>query len=282
MQPGRGCYALPGTSADVVAAANLDAVVSCVSAVREHGLEVLGDRSIVHCSIPRSRGSSRRVPSGVVRHQEDIVTVPGRRVASIECAVARAARCLSYGGALAMLDQVGRQRGRDCLDRILVDVARSHPGLARDLGLDVDPSSRSHIETFLRWALRSAGYSVAAGVFLPGIGEVDLLVEGVLIVELDGYAYHSGRSEFCSDRRRDRRALRLGSPTLRFPYEDSSPEGAIPEITLQLEAVGGKPYAFASSVPAEVRAEVGRIRAAALGPTSRQVGRPYAAALLVR
>ena len=40
-----------------------------------------------------------------------------------------------------------------------------------------------------------------------------------LIVELDSYAWHSGRRVFESDRKRDRDHLRVGIPTIRFTWE---------------------------------------------------------------
>ncbi len=67
---------------------------------------------------------------------------------------------------------------------------------------------------------------VLAGVPIPllnvivGGVEVDAYfpVQGV-IVELDSYAWHSGRRVFESDRKRDREHLRAGLPTLRFTWE---------------------------------------------------------------
>ena len=41
-----------------------------------------------------------------------------------------------------------------------------------------------------------------------------------LIVELDGFAAHSGRRAMRSDRRRDRRLQLEGWTVLRFTYED--------------------------------------------------------------
>ena len=52
------------------------------------------------------------------------------------------------------------------------------------------------------------------------VGEVDLLVEGRVVVELDGFAYHSGRREFDEDRRRDRELALQGYVVLRFTARD--------------------------------------------------------------
>jgi very-short-patch-repair endonuclease len=53
-----------------------------------------------------------------------------------------------------------------------------------------------------------------------GVGDVDLLVEGWVVIECDGYEYHSGRAEFAKDRRRDRILHAGGLVVLRFTYVD--------------------------------------------------------------
>ncbi|WP_258369257.1 DUF559 domain-containing protein [Georgenia satyanarayanai] len=68
--------------------------------------------------------------------------------------------------------------------------------------------------------MRAAGYSVEAGVPIRGVGEVDLVVAGKVVVECDGFSYHSGRHEYREDRRRDRALAALGYVTLRFTWED--------------------------------------------------------------
>jgi len=55
---------------------------------------------------------------------------------------------------------------------------------------------------------------------IAGVGLVDLLVECRVVVELDGFAYHSGRREYREDRRRDRELLAQGYLVLRFTWED--------------------------------------------------------------
>lgn len=52
------------------------------------------------------------------------------------------------------------------------------------------------------------------------MGEVDLLVAGVLVVELDGYSFHSDRKQFARDRWRDRELLKRNLPVARFTRAD--------------------------------------------------------------
>ena len=84
-----------------------------------------------------------------------------------------------------------------------------------------DGRSQSLPESFLRLAFGSVGLRVEPQVVILGVGHVDLLVERLLIVEADGFAYHSGRREFGEDRRRDRVADTLDIPAMRFTFDDA-------------------------------------------------------------
>ena len=55
---------------------------------------------------------------------------------------------------------------------------------------------------------------------IEGVGETDLLVEGWLIVESDGYEFHSSREQFDKDRCRDQRALAAGYVPIRLSAAD--------------------------------------------------------------
>jgi len=76
------------------------------------------------------------------------------------------------------------------------------------------------LETRARVALRAAGLLVEPQVHLPGVGRVDLVVEGLLVVETDGRATHTLSEAFDVDRRRDRAALLAGYAVMRFGYAD--------------------------------------------------------------
>jgi len=64
--------------------------------------------------------------------------------------------------------------------------------------------------------LEAAGLSFEDGVEIEGVGEVDLVVEGWVVVELDGYTYHSSRPDWHSDHLRDQAALARGHTPLRL------------------------------------------------------------------
>ena len=83
------------------------------------------------------------------------------------------------------------------------------------LGL-VDGRSQSPAETPERLVLRREGLRVEPQVQILGVGRVDLLVDGFVVVETDGFRYHSDRSQFREDRRRDRELATQGWVVLRF------------------------------------------------------------------
>jgi len=57
----------------------------------------------------------------------------------------------------------------------------------------IRPQSGSIIETIARYLLEEAGLTVELQVHIPGMGHLDLLVDGLLGIEADGYAHHSSR-----------------------------------------------------------------------------------------
>ena len=113
----------------------------------------------------------------------------------------------------------GADRARAC---VAVPAPREAIAIVFDRLLrSADGRSQSLPETFARLALRGAGFAVDPQELIAGVGHVDLLVEDLAVVEIDGFAYHGDRAQFREDRRRDRALQLLGVPVLRFTYEDT-------------------------------------------------------------
>jgi len=55
-------------------------------------------------------------------------------------------------------------------------------------------------------------------VKIAPVGRVDFVFGDRLVVEIDGYEYHSSRDDFESDRRRDAMLSALGYRVLRFSH----------------------------------------------------------------
>lgn len=78
--------------------------------------------------------------------------------------------------------------------------------------------SESGGESLLLFDLLGAGIEVRQQVRIAGVGRVDMIIGERLIVEVDGYEFHSTRADFEEDRRRDAASSALGYRTLRFSH----------------------------------------------------------------
>lgn len=105
-----------------------------------------------------------------------------------------------------------------------------------------DASAESGPESFVRLILRSLGASFETQVRLYGVGRVDFVVDGWLIVECDSRAFHEGWAKQQRDRARDLAAARLGYVTIRPLAADilSDPAGTREALREVLEVLGPK------------------------------------------
>lgn len=84
----------------------------------------------------------------------------------------------------------------------------------------IESRSESGAESLMRVLFRALGCHVDVQVSLPGVGRVDLIIDGWLIVECDSKAYHEDWKSQLRDRRRDIAAAGLGYTTIRPVAED--------------------------------------------------------------
>jgi very-short-patch-repair endonuclease len=96
---------------------------------------------------------------------------------------------------------------------------RHFPRRLRRLLEAVDGRSESITESLARVRLLGLGLTPRLQVKIPGVGFVDLLIGIRLVLEIDGFAYHSDKADFENDRRRDARLSARGYRVLRFSYE---------------------------------------------------------------
>ncbi len=124
--------------------------------------------------------------------------------------------CLQPEFAIAMIDSALHERAIRSAD---LPVLRAR--LPAHLALLVSHANgrcESGVESVARYLLQRAGLRVETQVVIPGVGRVDLLVEGRLIVELDGRAWHDDEAAFSRDRRRSAAATIARYRTERFDY----------------------------------------------------------------
>jgi len=214
----RGGYALPGADAAMVAAVRLGGVLSCVSAARYHGLPLLIPRG-AHVTVPR--GWSHAQQGSVVVHRRELkpdehdglcttllrTVLDCSRELPIREAVAICDAALRLGLASSVLHEAAK--------------AAAGPGaraIRRVVAL-ADSGAESPIESLLRLLARPLA-RVELQVRVPGVGRVDMLLDGWLVVEADGFEHHSTRAHYRVDRRRANALTERGYVLLRFSYED--------------------------------------------------------------
>lgn len=233
----RGCYALPEASRERQLATVFRGQLTCVTWARSVGLPVEIHEPLIHLGVPSSRalGLARERPCDeVVLHRGgdydadfaighlDVTaacTTPIQQLAIVEAALCKGMIVPSDVTQLAS----GTASRREWIRR------HAHAGV-QSLG-----------ETYARVALQEAGLEVTPQVRLPGVGTIDLLVEGRLVVEIDGYSYHSGKAQFAVDRDRDRAVILMGLTPVRFTHTDAVERLSelVEEVHAVLWRVGG-------------------------------------------
>lgn len=213
--PRRGMVALPDLPADQMTALRLGGVLSCASAAAVLGLDLLDPPGRLHVTAPR--GTAVPADTSTVCHRRDVATEGV--TTTLSRTAADCARCLPPVAALVAVDSALRA-GADP-EQVEAHLWGRGCGPARALVRRADPRSGSSGETVARLTIEDAGLRVEPQVLIPGVGWVDLLVEGRVVVEIDGYAYHSDPAQFALDRRRDAALVALGYTVLRFTWVDA-------------------------------------------------------------
>ena len=218
------------TPAQALAAAGRHAALSHGAAAGLWGVDLLHE-ALPALTVPRNR--SRLVVPGwrVTRSDlagDDVEEREGLRTTVPLRTVRDLSRVLPFAEALVAADSALR---KGLLDE---DTVRAHLGGAtgrgaarlRRVAAAADPLSASVLETLVRAALLPvrpppvSQYEVRDrwGVF---VARVDLCwPRARLVVEADGYAFHSDRLAYRRDRERLNELERLGWRVLRFSWED--------------------------------------------------------------
>jgi len=230
----QGHYALPDADVERLAAVRLGGRLGCLSATKSFGLWA-GSEECVHVTLPANASRLRtnvplrhrdvavaltpdrfRLP--VVLHWRDIPV--GRRVAGsawrvdLVTALADVASCASRRDVRATFESAihaGRIELSDA-QRLLDAVLPPH-----EVPMVLSAVSGSGAESHFIEELVTQGLKFRQQVAFSGVGYVDFLVAGRLVVEVDGYEFHSSKEQFEADRGRDAVILGRGYPTLRLP-----------------------------------------------------------------
>ncbi|WP_246140082.1 endonuclease domain-containing protein [Protaetiibacter larvae] len=162
-----------------------------------------------------------RAPKGPHRmHRRALLRVPHPDALSVEPldAVFDGVLCQAPRAAIATIDSalhLGVLHPDD-----LEELFAALPRRFRRLRRLIDGRAESGPETLLRLILRSLGCMFEVQVLIRGVGRVDFLVDGWLIVECDSEQFHAGWDAQKADRRRDQAAAAQGFATYRPIAED--------------------------------------------------------------
>ncbi len=213
LRPHPGVVAVPLAESAVITARIQGGAMSCVSAARHHRLWVLHPPEGIHVSCPRGNPAP-----GVVIHRAAARKYPYLPVTNLVQTLLDAVHCLPEPDALVLLQSAIGQ-GSTTAAFLRTKLTGNRNGRVRNLLSYTTPRADSVPEILARRILMDSGYRFESYVWIPGIGEVDFLVEGILILEVDG-EHHREKRQFKKDRRRDNRAAVDGYRVLRFVYED--------------------------------------------------------------
>lgn len=209
-----GVFATPGVPSDVVSAAAHGGALTCSRGLRLQGIWVLADDEQPHVWLGAAGRAHPHDACACVAHFR---TGPMRLgVADVEHALVHALRCHGEESFFAAFESAWHQRmiGRYARARIRARL----PAAARWLVDFARADAESGLESLVRLRLHLLGIRVESQVTLPGVGRVDFVIEGRIVLEADGRENHDGRSARHRDLQRDAAASRLGYETLRFDY----------------------------------------------------------------
>ena len=214
LHPRRNAYLPMGVPVDTVDAVSIGGLLTCTSELRRAGVFVM-ERADLDVHLPEHASRVPGISRPVRRHWGRLVRRPHPCATSVEPldAVACAVRCQSPRAAIASIDSA-LQRGyvhRDDLRELFGALAGRYTAL---LPL-VDGRAESGPETLVRLILRALGLRYEVQVRITGVGRVDFLVDGWLIIECDSEEFHSSWRQQLKDRRRDLALAQRGYVTWR-------------------------------------------------------------------
>ncbi|MFF2345984.1 type IV toxin-antitoxin system AbiEi family antitoxin domain-containing protein [Pseudarthrobacter sp. NPDC058119] len=223
----RGLLAAPDAGPDVVAAGRVRSLLTCASAASHYGLWQLQPAARPHYWQSNGRSTVRCVSHRLPLTQR----AAHRTLAALPDVLLHALLCLPELESLVMVE-CAYNRGDIEPSSLLQHLKGNRSGKARNVVSKVERGADSLLETLARVLFRDAGIATETQVWIEGIGRVDFLLEGFLIVEIDGLAFHLEPRQFKKDRRRDNQAVRHGLPVLRFFYDDVvyAPESVLAQV----------------------------------------------------
>lgn len=216
----RGVYFSPAMSELTQRALVAGGRSACISSLAAAGIFV-ADVGSTHIHVQPTASRLPDAGSAFRRHRSTLVRRPHPLSAHVHVidALIQATNCQTPRAAVATLDSA---LFLGCIDIDDLDEIFAHVAPRRRvLRSFVDGRAESGTETLVRLIARALGFSVELQVNIPGVGRVDLLLDGWLVVEVDSEQHHAGWATQKKDRRRDLTLAARGYITLRPIAEDA-------------------------------------------------------------
>lgn len=244
----RDRYMEPSAAADIQTAVRIGGRLTCLSLLQLLGVFVLAN-SRVHVHIERGASRLRSADPEVIRLEPRATRA--HRLHWIPLSMPDAATSAQVHLLDALLHAVVCQPARhaiasidSALNKNLISAAdlrrlsASLPARHRVLIGLVDGRAQSGPETLARLMARSLGCRVELQRWFKGVGYVDLVLDGWLVVECDSKEFHSDWAQQLKDYRRDLALAALGFSVLRLTAEDIlyQPESAMDAMRGLIEA----------------------------------------------
>jgi very-short-patch-repair endonuclease len=220
----RGHYALPDAPMDLVRAVRLGGRAASTTALRHWGLWSAPDERL-HVRLPPNAGRLRDPDLGGPFHRRDDVVLhwggvgvaeTDPSVESVFRSIITSARHEPHWHTVATIDSA--------LHRRIVSAAELRTALS---GCDdrlarcvrrVDAKAESGTESIARVRFADAGIPSVTQVWITPKIRVDLLIDGWLVVEIDGREAHGDADQSSRDYRRDAELVLRDHGVLHFDY----------------------------------------------------------------
>lgn len=231
---GRAWVAAAGAEPILLLAAQLGGRVACTSAARILGLWTLADDHPHIAISPRAKTPAR----SDVRLHRTLPLAPVRRTALVESVVdvlGHVAVCLDRERALAVWESALRT-GLVLPGAVGAIGWRSR--MARELAAAAGVLSDSGLETLVAERLRALGLRLVQQAVVLG-HRVDLLVGDRLVLQIDGWEFHSRAADRARDNRHDARLRAAGYTVIRIGYAEVVHGWAAIEAEISLAVAQG-------------------------------------------
>lgn len=237
---GRSWVALPDANAEAIRAVAARGILGGESALRSYGVWISHHTGVC---ISTRRTSSRLPDPGpgayrVWRSDRPSTAYPWR-VSVVDALAQHLPRIAEPAHAAATLDSALHRRLLTAVQA--EELMERMPRRVRRLHRRLDASAESGLETLLRLAMRDQGWRVESQVEIPGVGRVDFVVDGWLVVEADGSAWHDDQEAIGRDRQRNAALVLRGYRWHRFGYSQIMNDLAGCIAVIGAVLAGGRP-----------------------------------------